>query len=571
MAIVEEYDIATGSEVERSLRQVITKWANEIPFHPHKNFGEKINIDSITYSPIYLLNCLTQFYSVGDTPKERSYGNGFTYNSKDSFVPHNYKRESFEKHVERYCVPGSETVHDCTKCHGRGKISCNNCSGRGTVNCHSCGGSGNCSQCKGSGRNRCSSCSGGRQTCSSCGGTRGRYQYDSISRINTFVNCTWCGGSGTQRCNTCGGSGNTTCWGCMGSGHCNVCNGSKTLRCNTCSGTGEITCYKCDGDGKFIAYTERAEKWDFCNKSRYVLSPTMSEDFENIPIKKNTTIEFISDEYAEILDEDLYDSEAEHFQYVYQNLLQSASVPGSLDVGSDAKILEQYTSVNRIPVHYVLYNFEGNDYGLIVFPKDEDVFEENGPITLFRKELIQNAHRALKRKNYGKSAEYAEQAVKMGLDTRDPLLEKIHKKVGLKIKANYKIGAFFGALFTAYFVSLGILSHLTSPKYFLNNLNEKVSGWGSNFLFINNIILVLLILIISVTKSVKLAGNKMAPFPGREIKPEAMRFATGFVTGIFYTLFVAVVFLFINYTGVLLLLTKLIYFLVHLIFPNVIP
>lgn len=332
-----------------------------------------------------------------------------------------------------------------------------------------------------------------------------------------------------------------------------------------------MTCPKCDGVGKFITYTERAEKWDYCSKYEYVLSPAMSDDFENIPVKENTTTEFISDQYAERLDAGLYHSEPAHLQSAYKRILSAASFPTSLNVRPGAKILEQYTSARRIPVHYVRYDFEGNNYSLVVFPQDGDVFEEHGPITLFRKELIQNAHRHLKRKRYGKSAELAEQAVKMGLDTRDPLLEKIHKKVGIKIKAFYKIGAFFGAWITAYFISLAILNYLSSPKYFLNTLNEKVAEWGNHFLMVNNLALVLFIAVISVVKSVKLAGNKMVPFPGREMKPEAMRFVTGFIMAVFYTLFVAAVFLFLNYTGVLLLLTRLIFFLVNLISPNVIP
>ncbi len=340
------------------------------------------------------------------------------------------------------------------------------------------------------------------------------------------------------------------------------------MTCNTCHGSGKITCKKCNGDGKTIFYTERAEKWDYSNMYNYVVSPSMNNDFQNCPVKKNASTEFISEKLAERLSADLYAWEPPHMQSVYKSLLRAASVPSSLDVQPGASILEQYTSVRRIPAYYIKYDFEDNNYGLVVFPVDQEVFEEDGPLTRFRKQLVENSHKHLKRKNYGKSAELAEQAVKMGLDTRDELLEKINKKVAIKIKASYKIGAFAGAWVTAYFIFIWIMSYFITPRYFLNFLNERVQNSGSDFIIMNNLIIAVLIIIVSITKSVNIAGKKMIPFPGRQMRPEAMRFVVGSVTGIFYTLFVTLVILFLNYTGILLIATKAIYYLIELVLPG---
>ncbi|MDP4285372.1 MAG: hypothetical protein Q8891_13180 [Bacteroidota bacterium] len=568
MAIVEENSIGLGSHVEQSLRDIISKWADNIPSHPYENFGNTIRIGSITYSPIYVLDCKTQFYSMDDSRKERPYGNGPTYINGASSSRKKYERSSFVKHVERYCLPGSEEVHTCSTCDGSGKNSCNNCSGRGAVNCSNCGGTGNCNSCHSSGKIRCSSCNGGRKPCGTCGGTGGHNEYNSITKQNVWKVCNSCGGSRTQICSVCSGSGKINCYQCFGSGRCNVCNGRRTVTCNTCHGSGKITCKKCNGDGKTIFYTERVEKWDYSNMYNYVLSPSMKNDFQNYPVKKNASTEFISEKLAERLNADLYASEPQHFQSVYKSLLNAASVPSSLDVQPGASILEQYTSVKKIPAYYIKYDFEESNYGLVVFPMDEEVFEEDGPLTRFRKELIENSHKHLKRRNYGKSAELAEQAVKMGLDTRDELLEKIHKKVTIKIKVGYKIGAFAGAWITAYFVFIYVMSHFITPTYFLPSLNQLVQDWGGDFIMTNNLMIALLIAMVSIVQSVKIAGKKMVPFPGRQLKPEAMRFAAGAVTGIFYTLFITLVILLLNDTGILLIATKAMYALIKIVLPG---
>ncbi len=95
MAIVEDNNIGLGSHVEQSLRDIISKWANNIPSHPYKNFGNAIRIGSITYSPVYVLNCKTQFYSMDDSGQERPYGTGLTYSKGTSSSRKKYERNSF--------------------------------------------------------------------------------------------------------------------------------------------------------------------------------------------------------------------------------------------------------------------------------------------------------------------------------------------------------------------------------------------------------------------------------------------------------------------------------------------
>lgn len=350
---------------------------------------------------------------------------------------------------------------------------------------------------------------------------------------------------------------------CFGSGRCSTCNGNRTLVCGSCKGTGQVLCAKCEGYGKIIVYTERHEIWDLGNVADFVVPEILRTKFKTLLIKPENVRNLILEEYAEKLHTDFFNEESDYFQLIYGDLYKKSLNPSGLNVQSDASLLEQVIKVSKIPVYEIEYSYEDATHQLLVFSNDQAVFEEEGPITTFRTTLITHSAYFLKRRNFGKSADLAYKAIEMGLDIKDPLLERINKKVKLKISQSYQIGAYFGTWITSYLVALYLLSAFKKPFYILPVLNEFADNWGSGFMLAGNGLTILLVLLISIIGSIK-AARSLNAFIGIKAKPEIIRFAFGFLTSIAITLFAAVTMVLIKSSGILLPLDRAIQLIIDI-------
>ncbi len=206
---------------------------------------------------------------------------------------------------------------------------------------------------------------------------------------------------------------------------------------------------------------------------------------------------------------------------------------------------------------------------MLVISKDGRVFEENGPIAKYRQDLTTLGRKYLFRRNFGKSAEYLEQAEAMDLEEQDPKLKRMHKKAKRKIRASYQMGAFIGAWLLAYPLSLWLLDYLTTPRYALDVLNRVAVQWGSDFIIFNNMLLVVLFCGLSLTQSVQRTGRSLFDGLDRKVQPEGFRYAAGFLTSLPGTGLVATALLLLNATGIFMPLSVLIYRLAAWLLPGV--
>ncbi len=566
MSIVEEQTIGLESGRAAELRRLVSAWSNKVPFHPYRDFGDAIQIRAVSYRPVYLIHLKTQFHSEQNQRKERPYSQGVPY-ARTSREPAGSGGIYFVRKASTYTVAGSEQVCTCGSCNGRGRNSCGNCSGSGKTQCYQCSGSGKCSSCGGGGRRRCYACNAGKVSCSACGGSGTRPNYNSYAQKYEYAACYSCNRSGQQACSQCGGAASTMCTGCIGSGSCSGCTSGK-VQCSGCGGRGSITCSGCAGCGQIVRYTERTEKWDFNALTREVFSPVLQADFPSFKTKADYSREPVFEKSASLLDENLFDDEPLPFRSGYRELLPPGRSAGRLDVDQGACVVHQQVEVARVPVFQLSYTHRGDNFQLLVISKDGRVFEENGPIARYRQDLTTLGKKYLLRRNFGKSAEYLEQAAAMDLEDQDPKLKRMHKKAKRKIRASYQLGAFMGAWLLAYPLSLWLLHYLTTPRYALGVLNRVAVQWGSDFIVVNNLLLVLLFCGLSLTQSVQRTGRSLFAGLDRKVQPEGLRYAAGFLTSLPGTGLVATTLLLLNATGILMPLSVLVWQLTAWLLPG---
>lgn len=116
----------------------------------------------------------------------------------------------------------------------------------------------------------CTNCGGrGTDTCDDCDGSGNE-------------DCDRCYGSGSIKCDDCDGSGEDSegesCYTCNGDGEifCPECDGAGSLPCNSCDGDGSLDCVYCDGDGEIESNDKYFDKYTG-------IIATISPDVRNLP------------------------------------------------------------------------------------------------------------------------------------------------------------------------------------------------------------------------------------------------------------------------------------------------
>jgi|GEM_PF-4754609 len=202
--------------------------------------------------------------------------------------------------------------------------------------CSRCNGSGRCSSCDARGYNRCSSCEGtGKKELRDGQYANGKPKYKKVA------------------CPSCHGAGRKTCTSCNG-----------TCKCSRCDGSGKVTCSRCDGTGyyqSYIAYTNK-----YISNSQLI---NYSEFKELKPIlpKAQGYVDY-DDELVEWINKSktLFDNResAKKCNQLAPEIISNLENLISWD--SNTKIGRISAKIETIPITFVDYTFEGNEYHISV-------------------------------------------------------------------------------------------------------------------------------------------------------------------------------------------------------------
>lgn len=203
--------------------------------------------------------------------------------------------------------------------------------------CSRCNGSGRCSSCDGRGFNRCSSCEGtGKKEVRDGQYANGKPKYKKIA------------------CSSCHGTGRKTCTSCNG-----------TCKCSRCDGSGKVTCSRCDGTGFYQSYIAYSNKY---KSDSLLINYSEFEELKPILPKAQGNVGY-EDELVEWINKSklLFDNRETakksnvHAPEIINNLEAIISTDSST-----TKVGRVSAKIESIPITFIDYKFEGNEYQLSV-------------------------------------------------------------------------------------------------------------------------------------------------------------------------------------------------------------
>lgn len=205
------------------------------------------------------------------------------------------------------------------------------------IKCSECKGSGRCRSCDGRGFNRCSSCEGtGKKEVRDGQYANGKPKYKKIA------------------CSSCHGTCNKTCTSCNG-----------TSKCGYCEGSGKVTCSRCDGSGLYQSYITYSNKY---KSDSLLINYSEFEELKSILPKAQGNVGY-EDELVEWINKSelLFDNRETakksnvHAPEIINNLESIISTDSAT-----TKVGRVSAKIESIPITFIDYKFEGNEYQLSV-------------------------------------------------------------------------------------------------------------------------------------------------------------------------------------------------------------
>ena len=551
---VHENDCTSDEKSQTWVKEKLTSWADSIPHHDFRNFGQLISIQSIINKPAYVADLHTQYEKrsvsaakepyIGQTIPPREYSNISDVNPWDSEL------SSFDDFVDEektYYVNGSQHVENCTNCKGHGELTCPSCKGEKWAWCKTCGGHGEyqCAKCRGTGHTS--------QNCGTCGG-EGRVKTDNNNAENrwNYINCPTCGGrkTVTVNCLECNGRKKIRCYKCEGTGK---------IECSNCRGTGTIPCRACDSQGKLMHYFQILQQLnhEYHSDTFYHDSITKSfpEFIKNVDSEEENRIEMKGTFVAD-LDEDEISTEFIENNPILttdiQNLLDEADEPLSESTG----INRQTLLLEKIEIYEVVYTMNKDKYTLLIYGEEKNIFALVSPITKVRDGYYQGALKAFSNKKYSDSHELLDKVEAM-LDNQ--VIEEIKElriKLNKRVARNYKIGSWVAGIISSAFLWNFTIDFLTEPRFYLPDFNNLYKGteWMHglhSYVVLGFFIFILLAHVITLDEE----DSSLTKFYGARINSGFMRLFLSFVittvnTGLIWISIIAA-----NYIGLTLAIT----------------
>ncbi len=496
-----EEDCSDDEEVLRRVRETAAAWAQAIPHHGIKDFGGKLEIQSVHYRPAYLLGLQTLYDHrqvasqavpyTGQTVPPREFSSPGEVDPWDFAL---MEPEGFQSLQDQYVVNGSQHVLTCHRCEGHGKLLCPSCGGKGKETCHTCGGKGStrCYSCLGSGRRSCSSCGGSGQTSF----TRYETHYDSDgnSYQTSYLahqNCGSCGGTGRRTCTACGGTGRRTCSSCGGSG---------IIVCSRCGGTGTITCPTCQGQKQLYHYYTIDQSLHAWILKQCILEAHVYEQYPRFYIDAETAEgAVVVDETEGALPKELLDRT--HLSQVYQQTLDHSYGETPFDgQGGSTRIARQRARVVQMDAYDVVYRYENSEYRLLVWGWQENlqVYAQESPFSKLRDEFIEKAKNRQRLHAWGKAFNWLDKADDLDVFDEEEEIYEMKERIERRMGWHYRIGLILGSLLGGAGIGYLSLDFYRTSRFFHPGLNrlfaslDRIQGVHSTVM--TGLFLVLLLL-----------------------------------------------------------------------------
>lgn len=570
--LFKEIDLKTNESFIKSVRQVITKWANNIPGHGLSDLGNNVTFTSFHLKPTHRLECWTQYEDRILVKTEEPYTNQkiseLKFTSADQVDPwkHNLNKISaYQDKLFKYNVTGSHQIHTCSKCSGRGHNTCLRCTGKGKITCPSCNATGitSCGGCGGRGTTNCGTCSGSgssnrKRNCSACGGTgkiRGQY--------NKLTNCNACLGVGTlddYSCEVCNGSGQQTCKACNGTKRvkCLRCDKNGQITCLTCEGRTIVTCKQCEGHKKMLSFFILNQQFSKRKVLNYQNNEDVRKKFGGFKMESNDYMdnEVFSKETEGALLQDLL-TQYDYIKPIYKGTLSDASSRK----GRNAKIIQQAIRVLSTDVVDLEYEYGGNKFNMLIYGQHGKVYAPRNPISDIRDDLWIKADVLYKKGKFAESYENLQTTIGMGQNMLESI-NSLKDKVVEKINSAYKLGALYGTILSTYVFFMATLFFLKKPRFIIPKINRIYldTDWIPSILPITVYVIFLLLL-----RNVYKASNRFcANYCLAKIKGNNSRILAGALVSSFFVFLLWLTVMLGNATGITVIFSYLGYYTVQI-------
>ena len=458
--IINEIDNTNDQTLVSKLKSKINDWSNSLPHHPYKNFGDKIEVKSLLYTPTYPIVMTTQYEKRTKNEEFIPYDNRKIPKRKywklDDIKVWDWTLESISEFLDKdydFYATGSQYIEDCHRCNASGYINCIQCHGDRHITCPECVRTGKitCSSCSGTGKEQCTKCKGRghieyENTCSTCGGSC------VIQRTPTErASCSNCGGTGrkrtSQQCSSCHGTGRKTCNNCGGSGKvtCPQCGGNGVVTCPKCHGSGKNTCPTCNGQKQLMHYINIKQSFTTNKDVKAMLHDTV---FDSFPEFKENWDDYESEVIFEkqqdkILIEDL--PEDTGFNTVFEEFITNAD---SL-VDESEKILFQNIQILKIKTWTLNYSFKGKEYTFAFHSSNQTLIPGNNPISEYSAKMINKGTSSAKSRSYVKAYKLMNKSQDLDVYEQKTTVQHNLSILRDKIAEPYFLGAKLGGLLAA--------------------------------------------------------------------------------------------------------------------------
>lgn len=560
-------DNTNNKELISLLIKIVNEWSNKLPHHPYGNFGDKIKIESLIYTPSYPILLDTQFEKRTKTEEFIPYDNREIPDRKfynlDDIIVWDWNLKTIEKYTDdefNYFATGSEHIENCHHCNAKGWIICTSCNGNKRITCPSCNGAGKvkCSSCSGKGYHRCTSCNGtGRNEyqakCPTCNGSGlilndGTFSTAQMSD-RRYVNCPTCHGKKYDvkhtSCSNCGGTGKKKCTKCSGSGEvtCTACHGHKTITCPKCKGTGQIICSTCQGKQQLLHYININQSFSTDTQKDALhhrnISAKFPEFFDNWNSYESELIFSVRRDKIS-LDDLPADT---HLESMFKNHLKKAELLCS----DSQEIIFQDLDIRKIDVWLLKYTFQGKSYTFAFCGNNKKLISGTNPITEFSSGLLNQAFAAAKKRSYAKAYRLAKKSKDIGIYEQKKRTANQLNKLREKIFQTYYLGAKTGAIFAALILGFLAFSYFKNINYVLPW--AEFINTPDNFLFNIHPWAMAAFTAWLVFKLGKSLGQKSCNIIG--VRSGALfRYSLGIITSLFFSILIVGLIVLLNTTGV---------------------
>ena len=359
------------------IRESLTEWADSIPHHKYRQFGQRVKLKAATDYPHYLMMLESQYDTRSVSPARLPYDGrpipppAVTAANIDvwSYLA---SPDDFEPHTAQAQIGGSQRLVACKPCGGHSKVACPSCRGSGAQTCDTCKGAVYVEESRQVER--------WRQTGRLVNGEPVNVNEQYFETEHFRILCPECGGKKHTKCK--------------------ACQGERTVACSTCQGHGTQI--------EALTVTSRVQPevdrlTHFCS--------SLTQDFRKSLSAEADYTEEISLRATSFRVEDLKGIPSTSLRQKISRLLEAAENRGS----AHCRILGQRVKVLVAHVYHIAYTFENHDYEAYLVGSASEVIADKSP---FGNLVVNSVRRA--------SDDFADGAVPKGIALLEKCLEIGH-------------------------------------------------------------------------------------------------------------------------------------------------